>query len=225
MTTVWTSLSPVRTRALLVGGAAAGPLFVVTALVQGAVRPDYEPLRHPVSSLALGPGGSVQVANFLVTGVLYVGLAAGLGTAPRRPDVTLPVAVLVGLAGVGLLGAGAFRTDPVSGYPPGTAPSIDQYTTHGALHDAFSVPVFLAVPVAALLYANACRRSGHTRWAAVSAGCGTVMLATFAAASAGFGQQPGLVDVAGLLQRVSLLAGLGWLSALAVRALRARDPG
>ncbi|MFI5711848.1 DUF998 domain-containing protein [Kribbella sp. NPDC051620] len=48
-------------------------------------------------------------------------------------------AVLVGVWGAGLLGAGLFNTDPVSGFPLGTPATVD-YTTSGALHDAFSLP-------------------------------------------------------------------------------------
>jgi hypothetical protein len=48
----------------------AGPLFVVAFLVEGATRPDDDPLRHPASSLALGPFGWTQTAKFIVAGLL-----------------------------------------------------------------------------------------------------------------------------------------------------------
>ena len=41
--------------------------------------------------------------------------------------------------------------------------------------------------------------------------------------SASFSQHPALVDRAGLLQRLAVTAGFGWLTAVAVRALRASD--
>jgi len=72
------------TRGLLYCGLAAGPLFVTTFLAEGANRPGYRPSRHPVSSLALGPRGRVQAANFAVTGTLVLAGAAGLG-APLIP--------------------------------------------------------------------------------------------------------------------------------------------
>jgi Protein of unknown function (DUF998) len=106
-----------RPAALWCGG---GPLFVATFLAEGARRPGYDPRRHPVSSLALGPGGWVQVANFTITGVLYLALAAGLARTPDPAADTRAGPVLIGAAAGGLLGAGAFTTDPVSGYPPGT---------------------------------------------------------------------------------------------------------
>jgi Protein of unknown function (DUF998) len=67
------------TRGLLYCGLAAGPVFVTTFLAEGATRPGYRPSRHPVSSLALGPRGWVQTANFAVTGTLVLAGAAGLG--------------------------------------------------------------------------------------------------------------------------------------------------
>ena len=47
----------VKTKILLVCGVIGGPLFVTTVLVEGATRADSDPLRHPVSSLALGDSG------------------------------------------------------------------------------------------------------------------------------------------------------------------------
>ena len=41
----------------------------------------------------------------------------------------------------------------------------------------------------------------------------------YALAGAGFGQQPGWVDPAGLLQGISVCAGFGWLTSLAIRRL------
>src|SRR5262249_12266668 len=57
--------------ALLACGAVAGPLFVSAFLVQGAIRPEYNPLRHSISTLALGSEfGWIQSLNFLVAGLL-----------------------------------------------------------------------------------------------------------------------------------------------------------
>jgi hypothetical protein len=67
------TLSPaVKTRLLLVCGAIAGPLFTLAWLVAGATRPDYDPLRHPISSLSIGACGWTRTANFLLTGIAFV---------------------------------------------------------------------------------------------------------------------------------------------------------
>jgi hypothetical protein len=69
------------TRGLLYCGLAAGPVFVTIFLAEGATRDGYRPSRHPVSSLALGPRGRVQAANFAVTRPLVLAGAVGLGRA------------------------------------------------------------------------------------------------------------------------------------------------
>lgn len=209
------------TRRLLRCGAVAGPLFVATFVAAGATRADYDPLRHPVSSLALGPGGWVQSLNFTLAGGLYVAGSVGLARA-RTAGSPRTGPVLIAAAAVGLLGAGAFLTDPVSGYPPGTPAAPISYSTSGALHDLLSVPTFLGLPAAALVYARHFRRSSEPGWSAYSAGTGAAMLTLTAAASAAFKQAPALVAYGGLLQRAAVTTGFAWLTALTLRALRAQ---
>ena len=66
------------TRGLLRCGLAAGPVFVAVFLVEGTVRDGYRPLRHPVSSLALGSRGWIQAGSSAVAGTLFLAGAAGL---------------------------------------------------------------------------------------------------------------------------------------------------
>src|SRR6185312_831420 len=107
-------------RRLLRCGTAAGPLFVTVFLIEGARRPDYEPRRHPVSSLSLGERGWVQAANFAATGLLYIAGSAGLARSPGQKAGRRIAAAALGATGLGLLASAVFRTDPVSGYPPET---------------------------------------------------------------------------------------------------------
>lgn len=201
--------------------AVAGPLFVTTFLLEGATRVDYDALRHPVSSLALGPGGLVQTANFLVAGVLYGAGATGLWRAHRPQAGPTIGPILIGAAAAGLIGSGLFTTDPVSGYPPATPDALPGYsTTAAALHDLFAVPTFLGIPAAALIYARWFHRHGKRRWVAYSAGSAQLMLGAVVLASVAFNQNPALVNYGGLLQRVSVTTGFAWLTALATRALR-----
>ena len=138
------------TRGLLYCGLAAGPLFVTAFLTEGATRDGYRPSRHPVSSLALGPRGQVQAANFAMTGTLVLAGAAGLERAGDPTFSTRAGRVLIGAAGAGLIGAALFATDPVSGYPPGTPDALTEPSRTGVLHNLAAVPVFLGLPAAAL---------------------------------------------------------------------------
>ncbi len=207
------------TRGLLYCGLAAGPVFVTTFLAEGATRDGYRPLRHPVSSLALGPRGRVQAANFAVTGTLVLAGAAGLGRAADPALSSRAGPALIGAAGAGLIGAAVFATDPVSGYPPGTPDALTQPSRTGMMHNLAAVPVFLGLPAAAFTSSWQSARTGHRRFGLYCAATATTMLATTALAGAGFNQSPRLVNFAGLFQRASIVTGFGWLTALSAQAL------
>ena len=209
-----------KTRTLLACGVIGGPLFVATFLVEGASRADYDPLRHPVSSLALSDSDWVQGANFIVTGLLTLAFAAGLWRALQPGKGSTFGPLLVGVWAVGLLGAGVFVTDPVSGYPPGAPDRLSGYSWHGALHDLFSGPAFVALTAACFVFSRRFAARGERVWAVYSAVSGLVFVVAFVLASAGFGQAASLVDLAGLLQRVAVAVGFGWLTLLAVHSLR-----
>ena len=213
------------TRTLLLTGAAAGPLFVATFLIEGATRDNYDSLRHPVSSLALGPGGWRQVGNFAMAGSLYLTGAVGLIRAEARlpdhgPRAVSIGPVLIGAGALGLLGASAFVTDPISGYPCGTPDVPASRTTSGALHDLLSLPTFLGIPTAALLYTRRALHDGHPWWAAYSGASAISMLAATALATLAFSQRPSMVAHGGVLQRTAVSIGFAWLTALHLRATR-----
>src|SRR4051795_7668516 len=225
-----------RTNALLFCGAVAGPLFVAVFSVDGARRKAYDPIREPVSALARD-GGWVQRTNFAGTGFLILACATGLrralpdarwaprlvgpfgagvagagafAAAPRRRR-------LVGLLGAGLVGAGAFVTDlPAStGDPRGpTGPTI-----HGTLHQAFSAVAFGGLIGACAAMALRFARTRDAAWAAYSALTGVLLVGGVGMFGRAFSNE-GLVEVGGMIQRLTVVIGWGWLSALAVRLLR-----
>jgi hypothetical protein len=207
------------TRGLLCCGLAAGPVFVAVFLREGAAREGYRPLRHPVSSLALGPRGWIQAANFAVAGTLFLAGSAGLARASDTAEGSGPVPALVGAAGAGLIAAALFTTDPVSGYPAGTPDALTPPSRAGIAHNIAAVPVFLGLPAAALAHGWRSWRAGQRRFGLYSIGSGAAMFASMVLAGAGFGQSPRFVGVAGLFQRVSIITGFGWLAALFARAL------
>jgi Protein of unknown function (DUF998) len=63
--------------ALLACGAVAGPLYVGVALLQVLTRDGFDLRRHPLSLLSLGDLGWVQIANFVVSGLLAIAFAVG----------------------------------------------------------------------------------------------------------------------------------------------------
>lgn len=210
-----------RTKALLVCGAIAGPLFTLAWVVEGASRAHYQPLRHPVSSLELGDLGWTQQANFIITGLLTLAFATGLRRALRPLGGSTWGPLLVGVHAIGLLGAGIFVTDPVSGYPLGTPDRLQAYGSgHAALHDLFSVGTFVGLPIACLVFARRFAGWGQRGWAIYSAATGLVFMAGFVLATLAFSQAEPLVAFGGLFQRATITLGWTWLTLLAIHLLR-----
>src|SRR5262249_41806777 len=141
------------TKALCVCGVVAGPLFTVAWVVEGAPRVKYNPLRYSISALSIPDARLMPLATFIVTGLLVLAFAIGLQRA-LRPSGSVWGPTLVGLAGIGLIGAGIFVTDPLNGYPPGTPLIPTERTAHGILHDLFGIPFFLGLPITGFVFAQ-----------------------------------------------------------------------
>jgi hypothetical protein len=215
-----------RARGLLRCGLWAGPVFAATFLAEGAARDGYRPLRHPVSSLALGPRGWAQTANFAVTGALCLAGAAGLRLAADRPADSRTGPIMVAAAGAGLIGSAAFRTDPVGGYPPGTPDTPANFSRAGTAHNLAAIPVFLGLPAAALCYGWRSWRAGQPPGFAVyCTATAVIMPVAMTLAGAGFGQSTRLGRYGGLFQRASIITGFAWLTAVSARALQRPPSG
>jgi hypothetical protein len=206
----------------------AGPiLFVAVFLVEGSLRAGYDPVRMQVSYLSLGERGPIQVASFLVTaaliGVFAIGLRrelAGAGGAAARGG---PLAI--GAVALGLLVAGIFSTMPAFGYPPGTPDAFPtDIPPNGYLHVAGALLLFGGLITAPLVFARRFRAAGLDRWSWASIAVAVVVLVAFGASSADPSGRPFVPAAAGLLQRIAIIAGLGWIATLAALGPAAGGP-
>lgn len=207
VTSVW------LTRVLLGCGAVAGPLFILTVLVQDYTRSDFDPRTHPLSMLSLGELGWIQITIFVVTGLLNLAFAVGLWRVlpPGHGEAWGPL--LIGAYGIGLVGAGIFVGEPGLGYPPGAPPGIPEDPGWSfILHGVSGIVAFGSLVAACFVFS---RRFGAQRerwWTVYSAVTGVVVLALFLLA--GDGEDPQRTS---LLLRAATFLGWGWASALAVR--------
>lgn len=212
------------TRRLLACGAVGGPLFIAVFTLEGARREGYDPLREPVSALALGERGWIQRTNFIVTGMLMLACSRGLGRLPAEsPAASRWGARLVGLYAIGLVGAGVFVTDPIE-YGAREQDGPAGPSQRGVLHGLFSLQVFAALGAAAFAYAARFARTGRPTSAITSALAGVLVPGGLVVFGRALSQDGGLRHVAGLIQRVTICAGWSWVSALAVAARNA-GPG
>jgi hypothetical membrane protein len=205
-----------RQRLLLGGGSAILIAFVVTFLVEGAIRPGYSPWRHAVSQLSLGPFGWVNTVAILLTGLALLAVAAGLRSAPVTDTGSTWAPRLIGVTGVGFLLAGVFPIAPGLDYPPGT---LAQQTLSGLIHGLAITVAFGCLSAACFVMARrfAAEPAGRG-WATYSTVSGLLVAAGYLATSVLTGlDQAGVLAgaPAGLLQRVTIIAGFGWIILLA----------
>src|SRR5215471_4346999 len=66
------------TQWMLAGGVVGSVFFVAVLLIEGATRPGYDAWVQAGSALSLSGWGWMQIANFVVCGVLVFGFALGL---------------------------------------------------------------------------------------------------------------------------------------------------
>lgn len=207
----------------------AGPvLFVAVFLLEGALRPGYDPVRMQVSYLSLGDRGAIQVMSFLITAGLVAVFAIGLRRRliDRGGRGVLGVPLAVGSVALGLLIAGIFSTVPAFGYPPGTPDSFPtDIPTTAYLHVVGALLFFGGMFVAPLLMARRVRASGHPTWTWYSVVSAVIVLVAFAASSADASGRPFVPAAAGLLQRIAIVVGLAWIAAIGLtEARRVSDP-
>ena len=208
-----------KTRYLLLGGVIAGPLFTLAWLLGAIGRQDYSTLRHPISSLSIGDAGWIQASAFLITGLLMLAFAIGVRYVHSDQGLSRWTSIFLASAGLGLLGAGLFVTDPMNGYPPGTPLVPTEFTISGRLHRAFSALVFLGIPLAAFSSARWFKRQGKSEWATYSRASAWGFLALFVVTTIAFLGVGGLGSMAGLLQRITLIIGWTWVTLFATHLL------
>jgi hypothetical protein len=93
------------TKTLLACGTVAGPLFIVVGFAAALTRTGFELSKHPLSLLSVGDLGCIQIANFVVAGLLFVASAVGVRRALH--------AGLAGTWGPWLIGIFGVSSSPV----------------------------------------------------------------------------------------------------------------
>ncbi|WP_440103583.1 DUF998 domain-containing protein [Streptosporangium sp. H16] len=157
------------TRVLLACSVAAAPLFAVVSLAQAFTREGFDLTRHPLSMLATGDLGWLQIANFLLSGALTVAGAAGLRRVMRGTPGGTWAPRLILVNGVATVAAGVFVMDPGDGFPAGTP--LGQTGTlswHALMHLVAGSIAFTALIAACFVLGRHFSRTGRPGFAAAS---------------------------------------------------------
>jgi hypothetical protein len=201
------------TRSLLGYGIIAGPLYIAVGLSQALSRDGFDLGRHAWSLLANGDYGWIQIANFIVTGLMTVAAAVGLRRALRAGAARTWAPLLIGVYGASLVGAGIFRADPALGFPVGT-PEVTTISWHGAVHFMLGGVGFLCLIAACFVLATRFAREADKPLAWFSAFTGLAFLGSFAGIASGSAGPLTLVFVA------AVVVVCAWLTTVSVRFYR-----
>lgn len=202
-----------KTSALLVCGIVAGPLFIVVGLMQMANRPGFDIRRHALSLLQNGDLGWIQVLNSWITGALLILGAVGAKRALRSGRGRTWGPLLLGLYGLGWIGAGIFSPDPALGFPSGT-PESTTISWRGLLHFVIGTIGFIGFIAACFVFARRFKALGQPGWFWYSLITGILFFVTFAGIASGSKGPFSLYFFLGAS------FGLIWVSMMLARLLR-----
>ena len=192
-------------------------LFVATFTLEGWLRPGYQPLAMYVSALSLGPRGWIQIANFIIFGVLMFVFTRGVaaefpnGRAARRGLSLLTIIAVCYLL------SGPFVMDP-------TGTSISQTTVHGLIHGILGAVAFLLMPASCFVYLRLFNLDPgwrSLRWWTLALGmisAAALILLTIASKFPQF--QILFADWLGLIQRALIVPFMAWVFLFALALLR-----
>lgn len=206
------------TRSLLGWGAVAGPFYVIVSLAQALTREGFDLTRHEWSLLENGDLGWLQVANFVLTGVMVLAFAVGLSRAlagERGERGGRAAAALTGLFGACLVAAGVLRADPALGFPVGTPEGVGTVTAHGIGHFVAAGIGFVALAVSCFVLGRHFAAEADRRLARFSRVTGVVFLAGFLAVASGAGSV-----AANILFTCAVVLVFSWIAVVAVHLYR-----
>jgi hypothetical protein len=209
---------PFNQRRLAAWAGVIGPLlFVGVFTLEGWLRPGYNPLATYVSDLSIGPRGWIQIANFLVFGILM--LIFTRAAAAEFPDgkASKGGVILLTIIAACYLASGPFVTDPI-GTP------LDQASVHGTIHGIFGAVVFMLMPISIFVFLR--RFHADPRWQFLQGWTlvfGTIsalglILLTLATKSPAI--QGVFRDWFGLIQRTAIVPFQLWLAVFALGMLQ-----
>ncbi len=165
--------------------------------------------------MSIGDLGWIQIASFLISGVLVIAGAIGMRRVMRSGRGRTWGPLLVGLFGLGLIAAGIFVPDPINGFPPGM-PASSSISWHALLHFVSAAIGFLGLIAACFVFARrfvALRQAG---WAAYSLATGVLFLGAFIGVASG-----ARVVALNLAFLVAVIVGWIWISVISARLMTA----
>jgi len=214
-----TSSDAKLTRVLLLCGVVAGPLYILVGGIEMLTRPGFDPTRHELSLMSNGSLGWIHISLFILTGLLTIAGAVGMRRVLRGSRGGTWGPILLGIYGLGLIGAGFFIADPAHGFPPGTPVDAHAVSWHGLLHFVSGGIGFLGLIAACFVFARRFAAQRLRGWAVYSVATGVIFFAAFVGIAVGSNSIGVITTIVILAFTVAVVIGWAWISAMAAKLL------
>jgi hypothetical protein len=214
-----TSSTAKLTRALLICGVVAGPIYIIVGGIEMLTRPGYDATRHDLSLMSNGSLGWIHISMFILTGLLTIAGAVGMRRVLRGSQGGTWGPILLGIYGLGLIGAGFFIADPAYGFPPGTPADAHAVSWHGLLHLISGSIGFIGLIAACFVFARRFTAQRQRGWAIYSVATGVIFFAAFVGIAVGSNAVGAITTVVILAFTAAVVIGWAWVSAMAAKLL------
>jgi hypothetical protein len=144
---------PLASRAGVIGPA----LFVAVFLLEGWLRPGYNPMAEYVSALSLGGRGWVQIVNFLIFGALLFGFTRAVAVEFPNGKASRWGLILLTTISICYFFSGPFVMDPAS------TPQAEM-TPHGMVHGILGAIAFVLMPITIFVFLRRFRSDSKWRF-------------------------------------------------------------
>ena len=200
-------LKKIAYRAGMIGTA----VFTVSFVVNGFLRPDYNPVLNYISELAIGPIGWIQIVSFLFLGVSIILFSFGVRAAFHTGRASRAAPVLFLIIGISYILSGLFVTDPQAMFD-------NQQTPHGVIHGIVGALVFSLSAICCFVLWRRFRIDKEWQSMSVfSFVAGTVMTILIVLMKIGQLHTGLLHDWAGIVQRCCLITSYVWIFLLSYK--------
>ena len=209
-------------RVTALAGVVGPAVFVATFTAEGLLRRGYDPLRMYISALSLGPRGWIQIANFIVLGVLLFVFTRGVAAEFTAGKASRGGLLLLTVLSLLFMVSGPFVMDP-------TGTPLNLATIHGTIHGIAGGIVFLLMPITCIVYLRRFRADRNWQllhwWTLVLGTIEAVAVFFFTIVSKSPVLAPAFENWLGLIQRVALVPFMLWLFVFALALLRRSERG
>ena len=189
-------------------------LFTFSFMLNGSLRPGYDPVHMYVSELSIGSEGWIQIMSFMLFGIALFLFALGLKAVFPTGRASRSGPILLMAIGIGYFLSGPFVTDPAAMFD-------NQQTLHGVLHGIFGAFVFSLSAAVCFVYWRRFRIDEAWKSLSIfSLICGIVVSALIVCMKIGQLQDGLLSDWAGVVQRICLITSYIWIFTVSAKMSR-----